>query len=80
MPNIYLKTTVEGKEIYKRRASSVECVNAQVRNRGLYQFLVRGLNKVKSVTMMMAVVHNMTRTLCIWTCLITVKEGTKNKF
>jgi len=30
------------KDIYKQRAATVECTNAQARNRGLRQFLVRG--------------------------------------
>lgn len=55
--------TQKAKEIYKRRASTVECVNANVRNRGFYQFLVRGFRKVKSVSILMAVVHNMQRTI-----------------
>lgn len=54
--------TEEGKEIYKRRASSVECVNAHARNCGLYQFHVRGMKKVKGEATLMAVAHNMTRT------------------
>jgi len=35
--------TPEAKEIYKERSSTAECVNAISRNRGLRQFLVRGL-------------------------------------
>ena len=34
--------TPEAKEIYKDRASTAECVNAQARNRGLIRLLVRG--------------------------------------
>jgi hypothetical protein len=33
----------EGKERYRLRAASVECVNAQIRRRGLTQLRVRGL-------------------------------------
>lgn len=49
----------EGKEIYKQRASSIEWVNALARNRGLLQFGVRGKQKVKSVLLWFALVHNM---------------------
>ena len=36
------------KAIYKERAATAECANAQARNRGLKQFVVRGLEKVKA--------------------------------
>jgi len=51
--------TEEAKEIYKQRAATAECVNAQARNRGLVQFLVRGLQKVRTVALWFAVVNNM---------------------
>jgi len=51
----------EGKERYKLRAASVECVNAQVRRRGLTQFRVRGLSKVRCVTLWHALAHNLMR-------------------
>lgn len=53
--------TPEAKKIYKERAATAECVNAQARNRGLRQFLVRGLEKVKSVATWFAIAHNMAR-------------------
>jgi hypothetical protein len=34
--------TDDAKEIYKQRAATAECVNAQAHNRGLIQLLVRG--------------------------------------
>lgn len=49
------------KTIYKERASTAECVNATARNRGLRQFLVRGLAKVKAVALMFALAHNLVR-------------------
>ena len=52
----------EGKELYKLRASTIECVNALARNRGLKQFLVRGLEKVESVVLLFVLVHNIMRT------------------
>jgi transposase len=51
----------EAKEIYKERAATAECVNAQARNRGLTQFLVRGLRKVKAIALWFAIAHNVAR-------------------
>lgn len=51
----------EGKELYKQRAASIECTNAQVRRRGLYRFLVRGLAKTRSVLLWHALAHNLMR-------------------
>jgi len=53
--------TGEAKAIYKERASTIECVNAQARNRGLIRLLVRGLEKVKAVALWQAIAHNMRR-------------------
>jgi transposase len=53
--------TPEAKEIYKERASTAECVNAQARNRGLHQFRVRGLVKVKAVVLLYVLAHNLLR-------------------
>ncbi len=41
--------TAEAQAIYNERAATAECVNALARNRGVRQFLVRGLPKVKAV-------------------------------
>src|SRR5262249_9792224 len=43
--------TEEAKAIYKERASTAECVNAQVRGRGLLHLVVRGLVKVKAIAL-----------------------------
>jgi len=51
--------TEEAKEIYKDRAATAEYSNAQARNHGLQQFLVRGLPKVKCVAFIYALTHNM---------------------
>ena len=53
--------TPAAKEIYKERASTAECVNAQARNRGLQQFTVRGLAKVKAVVLWYVLAHNLLR-------------------
>jgi transposase len=57
--------TPEAKEIYKERASTAECVNAHARNRGLYQFRVRGLVKVKAVVLLYVLAHNLMRTVAL---------------
>jgi transposase len=57
--------TDEAKEIYKERASTAECVNAQARNRGLQQFLVRGLQKVRAVALWYALAHNLMRAIAL---------------
>jgi hypothetical protein len=57
--------TPEAKEIYKNRASTAECVNAISRNRGLRQFLVRGVRKVRAVVMWFAIAHNLMRAVSL---------------
>jgi hypothetical protein len=52
--------TAEAQERYKQRGKC-EWSNAQCRNRGLYQFVVRGLQKVKSVVLWFVLVHNLFR-------------------
>jgi transposase len=51
--------TTMAKEIYKERAATAEYSNAQARNHGLQQFLVKGLSKVKCVALIYALAHNM---------------------
>lgn len=53
------------KELYKRRAATAECVNAQARNRGLQRMPVRGLKKVRCVTLLLALAHNLKSTLAL---------------
>ena len=54
--------TDEGKAIYRHRASTAECVNALARARyGVQQFRVRGLSKVTSVALVVAITHNLMR-------------------
>lgn len=52
--------TDEAKAIYRKRCEH-ECVNAIARNRGLQQFRVRGLQKVKAVVLWYALAHNLVR-------------------
>ena len=51
----------EGKTLYRRRAATVECANAQLRRRGLLQFNVRGLLKARAVLLWHALAHNLMR-------------------
>jgi len=53
------------KEIYKQRAATAECVNAIARGRGLRQFVVRGLSKVKAVALWFAIAHNVMRAVTL---------------
>ena len=52
-------------EIYKQRAATAECVNAQARNRGLLRMPVRGLAKIKSVVGLFVLAHNLLRTAAL---------------
>ena len=57
--------TDEAQEIYKERAATIECVNAITRNRGLQQFGVRGLEKVRAVILWYVLVHNLMRAITL---------------
>ena len=57
--------TDDAKAIYRDRAATAECVNAQARNRGLHQFRVRGTAKVRCVLLFYALAHNLLRTLAL---------------
>ena len=52
--------SAEGKEIYKERAATSETVNADLRTyRGLSQFTVRGLAKIRCVALWCALAYNL---------------------
>jgi transposase len=57
--------TEEAKKIYQRRAQTAEWANARVRNFGLRQFLVRGLEKVRAVALLHALAHNLMQTILL---------------
>lgn len=57
--------TPEAKALYKLRAATAECVNAQARNRGLQRMPVRGLSKMRCVVLLFALAHNLMRTLAL---------------
>jgi len=53
--------TAAAKAIYRERAATSECVNALARQRGLRQFVVRGLRKARVVLLWFALAHNLMR-------------------
>ena len=53
--------TEEAKAVYKQRGSTAEWANAQVSQHGVSRFTVRGLAKVTSVMLLVAVGHNLLR-------------------
>lgn len=55
----------EAQALYKLRAATAECVNAQARNRGLQRLPVRGLAKVRCVALLFALAHNLMRMVAI---------------
>ena len=57
--------TDAAKAIYKLRGQTAECVNAIARNRGLYQFLVRGLRTVRAIALWFALAHNVNRSVVL---------------
>lgn len=68
--------TAEAKDIYKQRAATAECVNAQARNRGLLRMPVRGLAKVRSVVGLFVLAHNLMRMVVLAPQLIGGETGT----
>jgi len=57
--------TEEGKAVYRQRGAIAEWANAQLRQHGLTQFTVRGLAKVTTVMLLMAVAHDLLRWLSV---------------
>ncbi len=68
--------TDEAKSIYKNRAATAECVNAQARNRGLVLLPVRGLAKVKCLATLFALAHNLMRMVALAPQLLGIGTGT----
>jgi transposase len=57
--------TDEAKALYKQRPSIAEFPNAECRNRGLHQFRVRGLAKVRTASLWYALTFNLLRMLSL---------------
>ena len=55
----------QAKALYKLRAATAECVNAQARNRGLQRMPVRGRAKARCVALLFALAHNLMRTVAL---------------
>jgi hypothetical protein len=53
--------TEEAKAVYRQRGSTAEWANAQVSQHGVSQFTVRGVAKLTSVMLLVAVGHNLLR-------------------
>ena len=68
--------TDESKELYKERAATAECVNAQARNRGLVLLPVRGLKKVKAVALLFVLAHNLMRMVRLAPEMVGIGTGT----
>jgi hypothetical protein len=68
--------TEEAKTLYKDRAATAECVNAQARNRSLVLLPVRGLKKVRGVALLSALAHNLMRMLSLAPELLGIGTGT----
>jgi transposase len=65
----------EAQTIYRDRAATAECVNAQARNRGLTRMPVRGLAKVRCVALLYALAHNLMRTVALAPELLGLGRG-----
>jgi transposase len=57
-------SSAEGKAVYRHRAKA-ECVNADLRNRGLQRLMLRGCDKVRAVLLWFAVAHNLMRAVAL---------------
>lgn len=57
--------TDEAQALYRQRAATAECVNAQARNRGLLRMPVRGLGKVRGVVGLFVLAHNLMRMVAL---------------
>ena len=67
--------TAEAKTISKDRAATAECVNALARRRGLWQFLVRGVSKVRTIASWHALAHNALRMGTLRAALVAGANG-----
>jgi transposase len=65
----------EAKAIYKERAATAECVNAQARNRGLIQLRVRGQLKAKAIALWHALAHNLMRAVSLRAAAAAVRAA-----
>lgn len=57
--------TEEGKALYRQRGATAEWANAQVRQHGLSDFVVRGVPKASVVVLLIVVAHNLLRWMAL---------------
>jgi len=57
--------SAEARAIYKDRAATAECVNAQMRNHGLQRMPMRGLIKARATALLHALAHNLRRMMTL---------------
>lgn len=57
--------TPQAQAIYKDRAATAECVNAQMRNHGLQRMPMRGRIKARATALMHALAHNLRRMMTL---------------
>jgi Transposase DDE domain len=62
--------TAAAKAVYKQRAATIECVNAQARNRQLVRLTVRGRWKAKAVALWYGIAHNVRRAVSLGAALV----------
>jgi transposase len=67
--------TPEAKAIYRERASTIECVNALARTRGLQRFHVRGLRNAKAVVLWHVLAHDLMRTVALRALVVAVRAA-----
>jgi IS5 family transposase len=57
--------TEEAKKVYRQRGALAEWTNAQTRQHGISQFNVRGIAKVTTAAVLVAIAHNLLRWMSI---------------
>lgn len=57
--------SAQAREIYKDRAATAECVNAQMRNHGLQRMPMRGLLRARATALLHAIAHNLRRMMAL---------------
>jgi hypothetical protein len=67
--------TPQAQAIYRDRAATAECANAQARNHGLQRMPMRGLLKAKSTALLHALAHNLRRMAVLAPSLFGPGEG-----
>ena len=52
--------SLDGRVVYNRRRH-IETINAQIKNRGLHRFILRGIENVRCEALLHAIAHNLRR-------------------